>query len=125
MAIKHATTLKIGLNILRKWSCTDEQIKAILALSDSFLRPVSERDIKLTDEQLIRFSYVTCIHVVLKTMFTNEKNVYGFMQMINNNKFFEGATPLDKIESGDLDSLRLTYNNINELIVSPYWHISR
>ncbi|WP_095498379.1 hypothetical protein [Paraferrimonas haliotis] len=121
MPIKHATTLKVGLNILRKWSCTDEQIKAILSLGDSLLKPMNEQDVKLTDEQLTRLSYVSCIHVVLKTKFTNEENIYGFMQMKNHNRFFEGRTPISIIESGDLNTLHKAYNHINELIVSPYW----
>jgi len=100
--------LRASLTILKKWGCSKKQIQSILSIqhfnANSSIQDKSNQ-CSLTDEQLKRISFVLSIHATLRTVFTNPKNIYGFMSMDNHNGYFLGASPLEVICRGDLLSL--------------------
>ncbi len=55
------------------------------------------------------------IHSLLRQIFDNPKNVYGFASMKNDNGFFNGRAPLDVMVQGDLASLYETLKHVEAL----------
>ncbi|AEE24511.1 hypothetical protein [Paraglaciecola chathamensis] len=114
--IDTSTALKLGINILNKWKCTNTQIATILGFCDDTFQNFygDAKCPTLTTEQLERLSYIVNIHAALNTRFSNSENVYGFMSMENRNEFFNGRTPLSVIyeESSSIHSLRAVCRRI-------------
>lgn len=94
-------------NILDKWGCSTLQKIAILGMTEASFA-IYQHDIgscSFTNEHQERLSHILNIHLVLSSMFSNPKNIYGFMKMENNNPYFKGKTPFSLIETGDLAAL--------------------
>lgn len=108
---------KAALNVLTKWGCNTDQKQKILGMSRSaFFKAQSNPDaVRLSGDQLARASYVLNIHAALRTVFENPENVYGFMNMRNQNPYFNGARPLEIIAKGHIGSLHETAKRIDAL----------
>jgi hypothetical protein len=91
-------SLKSALSILAKWQATESQIEAILTNNKSAI-----------DE---RCSYILEINQALHIAFNNPSNIIEFMQMQNNNPFFEGRRPLDIIANGEIETMKEVTNRI-------------
>jgi len=94
--------LKVAINILNKWGCTEHEKQSLLGISRSTLHkyqtnPYSAR---MTPDLLERVSYLLNIHSSLRILFENKENIYGFVRMPNSNYFFNGATPMDIMKNG-------------------------
>ncbi|MCL1077281.1 hypothetical protein L2734_03655 [Parashewanella spongiae] len=113
------TGFKAAFKILKSWECNDQQIQKILSLDDtSFLIfKANPEKAELTNEQFTRISYLLNMHSVLRSLFNNPTNTTDFMRMINDNEFFEGRAPLDVIDSGEIEDLANTANQINKFFV--------
>jgi len=113
--------LRAAIKILNHWSTDQKQHLSILDIPEQFYASVQSQDnihhYDLTEEQKIRISYVLNIHAKLRTLFMNKDNIYGFMSMANNNAYFEGQTPLDKISFGNFNDLKTTYNHIQGMVI--------
>ena len=72
-------------------------------------------EIKLDSDQLTRVSYVLNIHAALRMLFDNPENLYGFVNMMNHNPYFNGRTPLEIMGSGDFAALYETFKRIDNL----------
>jgi hypothetical protein len=108
--------LRTALNILSKWEVSTEQAGKILRVSRSTQnRAKGKAQVNLDDDQLKRVSLVLNIHSALRMVFDNPDNVYGFMTMKNNNEFFNGRSPMDIVESGDMIALYETFRRIDGL----------
>jgi hypothetical protein len=94
-------SLKSALSILAKWQATESQIEAILTKNKSTI-----------DE---RCSYILEINQALHIAFNNSENIYGFMQMQNNNPFFEGRRPLDIIANCKIETMKEATSRIKAL----------
>lgn len=116
-SINHSAAFKLGLNILEKWDCSESQKQAILGVSkDNFtLFYTDPVKVELTNDQLERISYLANIHSSLRTLFSNPKNVYSFMSMVNNNPYFNGRSPLSLICSGNFGILYEVYKRIDSM----------
>jgi len=104
-------------NILQKWQCSTAQMHTILGLTTRQYNrakrcPIS---VNFNRDQLERMSLILNIHSVLRTIFTNPKNIYGFIKMDNHNPFFSGQSPLALIEQGSLITLYHVYKHIEVL----------
>ncbi|CCN51198.1 conserved hypothetical protein [Vibrio nigripulchritudo MADA3029] len=112
-----STGLKAALNILEKWSLTNQQMMSILGLKKSqFFKAKSDPfSLAVSNDLLERISLVLNIHGVLRTVFNNPELVYGFMTSQNHNTFFEGRAPIDVIEGGNFGSLYDVYHRVNAL----------
>lgn len=99
--------LKVAINILNKWQCSEQEKQAILGISRSTLHKyqVKPESARMTPDLLERTSYVLNIHQSLKMLFDNDENVYGFVRYPNQNYFFNGAAPMDTLRSGLSSSL--------------------
>lgn len=109
--LDHCVVVKLVINILDKWECGVEQKGKILGLDPNSWKA---KEIILSDQQLIRASYITNIHAVLRTKFNNESNIYGFMGMPNKNEFFDGKQPIEVISEGGVESLKSTYYELKK-----------
>lgn len=98
-----ATGLKSAKILLFKWGVPHEQIQVIL--------PTIEENLE------VRISHLLNIHAALRTLFSNENNVYGFMSRTNNNTFFNGRSPISIIASGRLSDLQEVRNKIDSLVL--------
>ena len=108
--------LRTALNILAKWKTSTEQAGNILRVSRSTIsRARTEKAVSLDEDQLKRVSLVLNIHSALRMLFDNPANVYGFMQMENHNKFFNGRSPMDVVQGGDMIALYETFRRIDSL----------
>ncbi|MGQ7262723.1 antitoxin Xre-like helix-turn-helix domain-containing protein [Vreelandella sp. V005] len=113
-----AAGLKAAVRILDKWRASGEQGEAILRVSHSTYARARRSDlaeIKLDSDQLTRVSYVLNIHAALRMLFDNPENLYGFVNMINHNPYFNGRTPLEIMGSGDFAALYETFKRIDSL----------
>lgn len=113
-----AAGLKAAVRILDKWRASGEQGEAILRVSHSTYARARRSDlaeIKLDSDQLTRVSYVLNIHAALRMLFDNPENLYGFVNMINYNPYFNGRTPLEIMGSGDFAALYETFKRIDSL----------
>lgn len=61
-----------------------------------------------------RLSLILNIHANLRLLFSNSKNIYGFMRMVNKNSPFEGQKPID-VATQNLDGLCNVYNAISSI----------
>jgi len=109
--LDHCVVVKLVINILDKWECGVEQKGKIFGLDPNSWK---EKEIILTDQQLIRASYIANIHAVLRIKFNNESNIYGFMRMPNKNEFFDGKQPIEVISEGGVESLKATYYELKK-----------
>ena len=110
--------VRAAMKILDKWGCTPEQQQNILQLSKATFyryRDEGTKSASLSRDQLTRISYLLNMHSALRIVFSNPENTYGFMSMKNNNAFFNGATPLSIIESGDFVSLHEVAKRVDVL----------
>ena len=112
--------LKTVLDLLAKWNCNQQQIQALLKLPENFdalsVEASSFEEMSFSDEQVERVSYILNIHAGLRVAFTNQKNVYSFMSMINHASPFNGMQPIDFICNGDRQCLQRLQAYIDGLI---------
>ena len=104
-----------ALNIMDKWSCSEKEKMAILGIGRSTLHkyqatPTSAR---LTPDLMERISYLLNIHAILRILFENPENVYGFVRMPNKNSFFDGKAPMDILSSGLMSALYEVYRHLD------------
>lgn len=116
--IEHRAALRLGLRILGKWGCSFRQMQIILGVDEGLISKKKMDLFSLSENQLRRISYVANIHAALRIIFNNKSNIYGFMSMPNNNEYFLGRAPLTVIESGDINDLKETLEQVN-LIITP------
>ncbi|UJJ32154.1 antitoxin Xre-like helix-turn-helix domain-containing protein [Halopseudomonas maritima] len=108
--------LRTALTILGKWQTSTEQAGNILRISRSTIsRARTDKAVSLDEDQLKRVSLVLNIHSALRMLFDNPANVYGFMRMENHNEFFNGRSPLDVVQGGDMIALYETFRRIDSL----------
>ena len=108
--------LRTALNILAKWKTSTEQAGNILRVSRSTIsRARTDKAVSLDEDQLKRVSLVLNIHSALRMLFDNPAKVYGFMQMENHNEFFNGRSPMDVVQGGDMIALYETFRRIDSL----------
>ncbi|MGN7440663.1 hypothetical protein [Pseudomonas lactis] len=115
---QNVTALRTAVKILKKWQASEEQIEAVLKVSESIYKGENQDDESATDldrNQLQRISMVLNIHAALRTVFENPKNLYAFPSMKNENTFFNGKTPLEVMSQGGLADLQGTLNSIESL----------
>ncbi|OWV28317.1 antitoxin Xre-like helix-turn-helix domain-containing protein [Halomonas campaniensis] len=113
-----AAGLKAAVRILDKWRASGEQGEAILRVSHSTYARARRGDldeIKLDSDQLTRISYLLNIHAALRMIFDNPENLYGFVNLVNHNPFFNGRTPLEVMGCGDFAALYETFKRIDSL----------
>ncbi|MES2823731.1 MAG: MbcA/ParS/Xre antitoxin family protein [Pseudomonadota bacterium] len=105
------------LNILDKWSCSEKEKMALLGIGRSTLHkyqaaPASAR---LSADLLERISYLLNIHAVLRILFENPENVYGFVRLPNNNPFFNGKAPIEILSTGLMSALYEVHRHLDAL----------
>lgn len=113
-----AAGLKAAVRILDKWRASGEQGEAILRVSHSTYARARRGDlveIKLDSDQLTRISYLLNIHAALRMIFDNPENLYGFVNLVNHNPYFNGRTPLEIMGSGDFAALYETFKRVDSL----------
>ncbi len=101
--------------ILDAWDCNQVQKNTILNISNGSLK--CSHTLGVTPELLLRISHILNIHSGLRTLFREPKNVYGFINMVNDNPPFNGRTPLDLIVSGSLEEMEQVANHISTLSI--------
>ncbi len=99
--------LRVAMNILNKWHCSEQEKQAILGISRSTLHKYQSKpdSARINPDLLERVSYLLNIHQSLKILFDNDENVYGFVRLPNHNYYFNGAAPMDILRSGLSSSL--------------------
>jgi hypothetical protein len=113
-----ATGLRAAVRIMEGWKATQDQMGKILRVSRSSInRAKTEKldNIALDDDQLDRISFVLNIHAALRTIFDNPENVKGFVNMKNENPFFNGRAPLEIMADGSYLSLYEVFRRIDAL----------
>lgn len=109
--------LKVVLNILKKWECSEQEKMAILGVGRSTLHKyqANPEAARMTPDLLERISYILNIHQALGILFDNDENVYGFVRMPNHNYYFNGTTPMDMMRSGLSSSLYEVHRQLDAL----------
>ena len=104
-----------ALKIMDKWSCSEKEKMALLGVGRSTLHKYQSAPAtaRLSPDLLERISYLLNIHAVLRILFENPENVYGFMRMPNNSLFFNGKAPLELLSSGLVSSLYEVHRHLD------------
>ncbi|NMP15865.1 hypothetical protein [Thalassotalea sp. Y01] len=118
-SINHSVVFDLGTSLLEKWGCTTSQKLAILGIAKADFTHYQKNSsaVSLNTEQLQRISYLTNIHQSLKYIFSNPENLYGFMNMRNNNSYFNGRTPLSIIATGKVDDFSDVFKCIDSMVI--------
>jgi hypothetical protein len=111
---------RVVVNILNQWGCSLEQKEALLGMKRAsyynYLKHSEQKKpINLNRDQIDRLSYLLNIYQALKIVFSNKENVDGFVNMPNDNPFFNGKTPLQVMETGHLAHLYEVYRRVDAL----------
>ena len=103
------------LNIMDKWSCSEKEKMALLGIGRSTLHKyqVAPASARLTPDLLERISYLLNIHAILRILFENPENVYGFVRMPNKHAFFNGKAPMDILASGLMSALYEVHRHLD------------
>jgi uncharacterized protein (DUF2384 family) len=106
-----------ALNIMDKWNCSEKEKMALLGVGRSTLHkyqaaPASAR---LSPDLLERISYLLNIHAVLRILFENPENQYGFLRMPNQNTFFNGKAPIEILSSGLMSALYEVHRHLDAI----------
>jgi Protein of unknown function (DUF2384) len=106
-----------ALNIMDKWSCSEKEKMALLGVGRSTLHKyqAAPSSARLSPDLLERISYLLNIHAVLRILFENPENVYGFVRLPNNNPFFNGKTPMDILSTGLMSALYEVYRHLDAI----------
>lgn len=106
-----------ALNILNKWDCTEKEKMAILGVGRSTLHKyqAAPESARLTPDLLERISYLLNIHALLRTLFENPDNIYGFVRMPNHTQFFGGKAPMEIMGSGLVTALYEVYKHLDAI----------
>jgi len=109
--------LEAVLNILEKWDCKPAEKAALLGVSRSTLYKYIEDplSVRVTKDLMERLGYLIGIHGALRQVFTNPKNVYGFVHKQNYNGCFAGRTPLSYMANGRVADLYEAHEHIDGL----------
>ena len=110
----------VAHNIVERWGCNPAQKEALFGMKKSALyqkisAAAEKKAIRLDRDQFDRVSFILNIHQALKLVFSNDENVYGFVNMPNNNPYFNGKTPMEIMETGSLPSLYEVYRRVDSL----------
>lgn len=118
-SINHSVAFDLGNSLLEKWGCTTAQKLAILGIAKADFTRYQKNPslVYLNTEQLQRISYLSNIHQSLKEVFSNPENLYGFMNMKNNNSYFNGRTPLSIIATGKVDDFSDIFKCIDSMVI--------
>ena len=108
---------KAALNLMDKWGWTAEEKQNVLCIKKSafFKFKADPSLVNLNRDQLERISYLLNIHQALRIVFDNPENVYGFVNMPNNNDYFFGKTPREIMTNGNMAYLYEVYKRIDSL----------
>ncbi len=113
-----AIGLRAAINILDRWGASVKQACSVLNISlRTYTRAKSaeDADCAVSLDAMQRISLVLNIHRVLRLIFDNPDNVYGFIRMKNDNEFFNGRAPIEVMAQGDIVSLYETFKRIESL----------
>lgn len=81
-----AIRLRAGLNLAKRWSLGPEQVIIMLALTEDQSQRLGDTDVladTLRPDQIERLDLLLSIHASLKTLFTEDERVYGWMRKPN------------------------------------------
>jgi hypothetical protein len=111
------TGLKVALNILQKWNCTDAEKLALLGVKRSTLHKYQDDPLsaRVTADLTERVSYLLNIHQALRILFSNPENVYGFVRLPNNSAPFNGLSPMQYMQSGRCAALYEVFRHLDGL----------
>jgi len=116
-----ALALHLGARILADWQTTAEESAIILMVSSSMILEALDGSltrVELEPEQVQRITLLVDIDLCLRALFSNPENTFGFMRMGNNNPFFDGCSPIERILTGDFDTFWKTATHIRSLLIS-------
>jgi len=86
--------IALALSILQSWGVTDASAKQVLMPGDCAVSAIH-----------VRANLIKSIRSNLDFLFSNPENRIGFMSMRNDNSYFGGLTPLEKIMQGPPSAL--------------------
>ncbi|WP_133492983.1 MbcA/ParS/Xre antitoxin family protein [Alcanivorax sp. 24] len=111
------TALRAVLKLLDLWQCTEKEKTALLGVGRSTLHKYQSRpeSARVSNDLLERLSYLLNIHQVLRTLFGNRENVYGFVRMPNHNAYFNGTSPMEAMSTGRVASLYEVFRHLDSL----------
>lgn len=109
--------LKVVLNILNKWQCSEAEKQALLGIKRSTLHKYQDdpNSARVTHDLSERVSYLLNIHHALRLLFSNSENVYGFVRLENNSAPFNGLTPMQFMQSGRCAALYEVFRHVDGL----------
>ena len=115
----HAAQAAVGtaLKIMDKWNCSEKEKMALLGVGRSTLHKyqVAPASARLSPDLLERISYLLNIHAVLRILFENPENQYGFLRLPNKNAFFNGKAPMEILSSGLMSALYEVHRHLDAI----------
>ncbi|ANO35668.1 hypothetical protein A6E01_19495 (plasmid) [Vibrio breoganii] len=104
--VQAQVSLKVSLNIFEKWQLTDTEKLNLLGLdSVSDLGLMVAGLVMVREDVLTRVSYVLQVHRHLRSLFSEDASVYGWVKKPNDHPLFRGRTAVEYIGVGGVDRL--------------------
>jgi hypothetical protein len=111
------TGLKVVLNILQKWHCSEGEKLALLGIKRSTLHKYQDdpTSARITPDLAERISYLLNMHQALRILFSNPENIYGFVRLPNISYPFNGLSPMAYMQSGRCAALYEVFRHLDGL----------
>ncbi|NMH66236.1 DUF2384 domain-containing protein [Shewanella sp. SHSM-M6] len=104
----YSKALPVVFRIMDKWHCNTAEQLAILGISSrSTLSKYKEASggLRLSLDTQERMSYILNIHKCLRTLFSADDSVYGWVRKPNKHPFFAGHSAMDIMKQGRVADL--------------------
>lgn len=102
-----SAALEAAFAILDRWGCTPAEQATLLGIDTSALAEYQRapRAMMLPADLLERASCLLTIHAALRTLFSFDESIYGWIRRNNSGPFYGGRSALDVMLEGQLSDL--------------------
>ncbi|WP_166251362.1 MbcA/ParS/Xre antitoxin family protein [Marinobacter salicampi] len=110
------TSIPVVLNILDKWSCSEDEKRALLGQlprSTFYRMQKTPESVKVTLDLADRLSYILNIHAGLRLILTEPESVYSWVRRPNDHVWFQGRSAMDIMKSGRMEDLIDVFRHVD------------
>lgn len=107
------------LALVEKWGWSSREAAQAIAIDEGLYSDLKRTLVSegLNDDQQLRVYYLLAIDSLLHDLFSNPENIYGFINMSNDNNYFNGKSPKEKILGQPTIELKETLTRIKTLVL--------
>jgi len=108
--------MKFFFGLMKKWACSPEQQAKLLGLAPAQLNDDFSVTQQVSEDSLIRISYLMGIHRALRTIFRDSLAAYSWVSKPNTAPIFGGGSALDLMMKGRISDLQTVRNYLDGVV---------